>query len=276
MRNFCVLTDAISFIEANLEGPLAQEAIAAHCYCSLSSLQKLFRYAVHLSVKDYIERRRLTQAAHTLLDTEGRVTDVALRYQYQSPEVFARAFRRLWGTTPSEFRRTWRFAGLFPKVEGLYERGDGIMSRRVDISQLYDALREAADTYVLCFDIQGLMPINEIGRGAGDLAIRTCLKRLDDAATDDMLLFRVGGDEFALVTRLHGAEEARALGAKVLADNGRPIVYEGREIPLSMYAVGMKMRGGNLRYAELFDALQDAMTRYKRSGDVLVLEEEEG
>ncbi len=119
MSKFCILADALAYIEANLEEPLEQEEIARACFCSLSTLQKVFRYALRLGVKDYVDRRRLTQAARALLTGDARVVDVALRYQYQSPEVFTRAFRRLWGTSPSAFRREWRFSGLFPKIDGI-------------------------------------------------------------------------------------------------------------------------------------------------------------
>lgn len=258
MQSFYLLTDVLAYIDEQLENPLTQEQIAAHCFCSVSSLQKLFRYAIHLGVKEYIERRRLTQAAKALLDAGTRVTEVALRYQYQSPEVFTRAFQRLWGVTPSAFRRTWRFGGLFPRVEGLVQEGDGTMRRKVDISELYEVLRGMAGTYVLCFDIVGLLPINEISRSAGDLAIRECLKRIDAEAGEDMLLFRVGGDEFALATGEKDAAAVRKLAQRVLSLNGHAVIHEGREISVSMHAAGVRIED-RLRYAELYNAMNKAI-----------------
>lgn len=272
MRNFYVLTDALGYIEKNLENPLTQEEIAESCYCSVSALQKLFRYALRLGVKDYIARRRLTQAAGDLLPTDAKVLEVALKYQYQSPEVFSRAFARVWGTTPSAFRREWKFSGLYPKVEGFVQGGDGLATKRVDISEIYQVLRNMADTFVLCFDIYQLMPINEISHVAGDLAIVECLKRIDQAASEDMLLFRVGGDEFALVTGYTDAARAEDLAQTVLARNGEPIVFEGREIPVSMYAGGIRICGKGLRYAELFPKLQNAVQKAYQNDGMLKME----
>lgn len=254
MRSFALLTDALAYIDENLEAPLTPDGIAAACFCSVSGLQKLFRYALHLGVKEYVERRRLTVGARQLL-RGMRVLEVALRYQYQSPEVFTRAFRRLWGMTPSAFRRTWRFSGLHPKVEGIIEGGDGYMRTKLDISELYEALLEKAGTYVLCFDIVGLLGINEISHAAGDQVILECLRRIDAAAPADMLLFRIGGDEFALVTGLSTREAVDAIAQPVLAQNGTPVVHEGREIPVSLRAGAMRIARGSLRYAELFDRL---------------------
>ena len=72
------------------------------------------------------------------------------------------------------------------------------MSRKVDLSELYDFLRSKAGTYVLCFDVCSLMPINEnYGSKAGDAVILEAYRRIDEAAGDDMAVFRIGGDEFA-------------------------------------------------------------------------------
>ena len=71
MNNFMVLTESINFIEDNLCEPITREDIAAHCYVSLSKLEKLFRYALHISIKDYISRRRMTQAAKDIKADAG-------------------------------------------------------------------------------------------------------------------------------------------------------------------------------------------------------------
>lgn len=46
---------------------------------------------------------------------------------------------------------------------------------------------------MICFDIVGLMPINDISREAGDLAILESLKRIEQVCTENMLQFRIGG-----------------------------------------------------------------------------------
>lgn len=264
MKNLLILVDALTFVEARLTEPLTQQGIADAAYCSLSNLQKLFRYAFHCSVKEYVSKRRLTAAAGELAKGGRSVTDIALRYEYGSPEAFSRAFARVWGVPPSRFRETWRFTGLFPRYCPHFEGGYSM--RKVDISELYDVLRGLPDTYVLCFDIVGLTGINAISHEAGDIAIREALRRLDRAATDDMLLFRIGGDEFALVSGLRTRAEVEAFCAPILAKNGEPIECAGREFPLSLWASAFCLTAAeaySLRYAELYRHMQDTMTHNK-------------
>ena len=101
MKNFCIFADAMNYIENNLCSPISQDDIAAACYCSLSALQKVWRYCTHTSLKEYITKRRLTRSAEDIVRTDMTLTEIAMKYQYNSPEVFLRAFFRFWGVTPS-------------------------------------------------------------------------------------------------------------------------------------------------------------------------------
>ena len=142
------------------------------------------------------------------------------------------------------------------------------MRRQTDISELYEALKEKADTYVLCFDIIGLMAVNDISRAAGDLAIGECFRRIDEAAADDMLVFRIGGDEFAMVTGYGDEKDVERVARDVLSQNGKPIAFGGGEIPVSMRAGAVKIGPGNLRYAQLYDALNKSVNREMTDGCV--------
>lgn len=257
LKNFYILSDALNYIEENLRDPITQEDIANACYSSLSGLQKLFRYAYHCSLKEYISKRRLTHAAKDIVNTDMTITEIALKYQYNSPEVFTRAFSKLWGTAPSNFKSKWKFTGIFPKIIFDYQGGNTMSRKKVDISELYDVLKNKLNTYVMCFDIEGLVPINSISRDAGDRAILESLKRIDDIATEDMLLFRIGGDEFALVTGLSDSKDVKALANKVLSLNGTVFSYNGQDIPLSMRVGIIKYK--NMRYSELFTDLHNAI-----------------
>ncbi len=281
MRNFMILSDALGFIDENLCEPISQEDIARACFCSVSQLQKLFRYAFCFSVKEYIEKRRLTQAAKDIVNTNMTITDISAKYQYNSPEVFSRAFARIWNLNPSAFRKRQRnqgrtgqlpkrFSGLFPKITDFEYIGDSergiIMSRKLDISEVYDVLKEQIGTYVLCFDIVGLLPINDISRGLGDKAILESLQRIESVADDNMLLFRIGSDEFALVTCLNEVGLVKELASKVIAKNGEVIHHKEFECPLSLRAGAFKMNSQILKYNELYSNMQEAINRTRDSG----------
>ena len=265
VKNFMILTESVRYIEANLCEPITREDVAEHCYVSLSALEKLFCYALHLSVTDYIVRRRMTQAARDLVQGGARVTDTAMNYQYGSVEVFSRVFKRVWNISPSEFRRSQTFTGIFPKINFEHREGEDLyMARkRVDMSEAYDFLKSNAGSYVLCFDMQHMTRFNEVSRRAGDLAIVEMAARLERAALDDMLVLRIGGDEFAVITGLHDRGAAEALTARVLAHNGEPVMAEGRALPMSLWC-GMVRIPQQLKYDELFDEMHKAIDASKQ------------
>lgn len=264
MKNFYILTDALEYIEDNLCEEMSQEDIASAFYCSLSSLQKLFRYVFLVSIKEYISKRRLTHAAEELINTDNSIIDIALKYQYKSHEVFTRAFTKVWGKPPQTFRSKERFTGLFPKIEFNYDGGKTIMAKRkFDVSELYDELQRKRNTYVLCFDISNMISINDISYEAGDKAILECLKRIDENSSDEMLLFRVGGDEFVLVTGLVDIEEVKKIAKKITDLNGTPIIHNDTLIPLSLHCGEVKLDYKNIRYSELFPMLSETIDRSK-------------
>lgn len=129
-----------------------------------------------------------------------------------------------------------------------------------DVTELYDYLKKMDGIYILSFDIEGLMPINdEYGHGGGDIVIAECLKRIDGEKQEDMLMFRIGGDEFILLTNSSDIEKARELGDSILKHNGQTVAYNGTEIPVSMRYGVMKLESReNLRYGDLFVKLVKA------------------
>lgn len=265
MKNFYVLTDALEYIEKNICEEFGSQAVADHCGVSLSSLQKLFRLALHRSVRDYIQRRRICLAAKDILHSGMRMIDIAYKYQFGSPESFARAFKKVWNETPTSYKNTWKFSGIYPRLDYHYEEGadEEMAGKKVDISEAYDEIVKMRGAYVICFDIVGLVPINEISYEAGDIAIAESLKRIDRVAGDGMIPLRIGGDEFALITASTDRQYVEELMEKVLAHNGGCISWNGRDIPLNLRAAVVQIPAGVLKYDEFFTGMHEAI-REKR------------
>lgn len=262
MSKFEILSEALDFIEENLTSSVTPEMCADKCRYSLSNLQKMFRCTFHIGISDYISRRRLTNAARELIETDGTVLDIALKYGYNSHEVFTRAFIRLWNVSPAKFRRERKFSGIFPKLTEprtvTDERGNIVMisKKRFDVSHLYDFIKERRGKYAVCFDMVELMRINDTyGHPAGDIAIAECLRRIDEAAGDDMLPIRIGGDEFVLITDFTDIEQAKAVSEKILASNGGTVISGESIFPVSMRAgYAVIPEKGNICYNKLFDS----------------------
>ena len=145
------------------------------------------------------------------------------------------------------------------------------MMRKLDISELYDYLKARTGTYTLCFDICGLDAINRQSRKAGDLVILECLRRLEQSLGEEMLMFRTGGDEFVLVTNLKDKDAVIAQAEKVLAKNGEPVVFDGKEFPTAMRAGALQIPE-HLRYSELFTKIQHTIDRSGSPNTVYWLE----
>lgn len=256
------LTAALEYIEHDLSGEFSQEQCAKAACCSLSGLQKLFRSVFNKSVGDYVTRRRLTAAARELQQTDRTALDIALEFGWGSAEAFTRAFSRVWGVTPSEYRRSWRFSGLCPRLDfprHFMREGELIMTIKYDISELYDYIRSKQGTYALSFDTSHLMEINDtLGHDAGDKVILECLHRIDRECTDGMMMFRIGGDEFVMMTGLSDKSAVEALAKRVLSHNGECVPHNGAEIPVNMRAGAVLLKSGKLSYSELFAELVSA------------------
>ena len=270
MKNFYILTDAINYIEDNLSNEFTLEEVAEACYSSLSGLKKLFAYAFHIGLKEYITKRRMTHAANDLMKSDMSITEIALKYQYNSPEVFTRAFFKVWGTTPSAFKKQWRFTGIFPRILFEYDGGNEMSKRKTDISELYDLLKRRTDSYVLCFDMIHLDYTNrQYGKEAGDKAILECLRRIDTQSDESCLLFRIGGDEFVLVTDLKSSADAETLIRKILSFNSQSILHNNVEIPVGMRAGYTKITGSNVRYKDLFTDLNKVIDDVKEAENIM-------
>lgn len=99
------LNRAMAYIEEHLAGAVDMDALACIAACSKYQLQRMFPYLAGVTLPEYIRRRAMTRAAQDLRATDAKVVDVALRYGYDSPTAFARAFRRVHGMSPSDARR---------------------------------------------------------------------------------------------------------------------------------------------------------------------------
>ncbi len=99
------LNMAINYIEDNLENPISNEDVAKHVYVSSFYLQKVFGIATGITIGEYIRNRRLSMAAHDLVLGKQNVLETAVKYGYDSPESFSKAFKRFHGVNPAQVNK---------------------------------------------------------------------------------------------------------------------------------------------------------------------------
>ena len=269
-NSFILFVTALDYIEAHLTEDFSQNDIASNCYCSLSSLQKTWKYCTHLSIKEYITKRRITLAGKDMLQNDISVLDAAMKYGYNSHEVFTRAFTNVWGISPSRFKKEWKGnAILYPRLNPEYLEGDVIMNnKKFDVSEFYDYLRSQSGTYVLCFDVQNLMVINnELGNKAGDMVLIEAFRRINEAADENMLCLRMGGDEFVMINESFDKEYVMSIAEKVIIHNGEKTSYSGGEVAVSMRC-GAIIIDKKLKYSKLCNDFDEVMEKARNSGKV--------
>ncbi|WP_315796042.1 AraC family transcriptional regulator [Paenibacillus sp. BIC5C1] len=96
---------AIAYMEEHLLENMTMEQIAAQAHISPFHFQRTFALLTDVTVAEYIRRRRLTLAANELIQSDYKIIDLALKYGYDTPESFSKAFRRQHGIAPSEARK---------------------------------------------------------------------------------------------------------------------------------------------------------------------------
>lgn len=95
----------VDHINAHLNDDIDLADVAGIAGFSLSHFHKIFLAATGFTLKEYIRSKRLSQAARELVATRRKVIDIALEAGFESQEAFTRAFSRLYGTTPSQYRK---------------------------------------------------------------------------------------------------------------------------------------------------------------------------
>jgi len=110
MRDLASTYRAIEYIEARLQSDVTLAGMAQAAGYSLYHFIRAFNEDTCFTPYDYLMRRRLSQAACDLLESPARVLEIALAYRFNSHETFSRAFKRLFGLQPVQ----WRERGLIP------------------------------------------------------------------------------------------------------------------------------------------------------------------
>lgn len=96
--------ESIDYIEDNLTDELDIDRIASKANLSSFYYQRIFGALCGMTVGEYIRARRMTLAAQELTGSDVKVIDIAVRYGYDSPDSFTRAFQKFHGITPSRVR----------------------------------------------------------------------------------------------------------------------------------------------------------------------------
>lgn len=145
-----IMIGALTYIEAHIEEPISLEVLARLEGYSVPQFYRIFKKLTGDTVAEYVMRRRVIQAALTLQKEEKTITQVAFQYGFESLDVFSRAFRRVYGVTPSEYRKN---KGELAPLKRLAVNKENVSEKQ---HQMTYCIKEVEDFWVAGMYVQAL------------------------------------------------------------------------------------------------------------------------
>lgn len=132
------MNKALAYLEKNLTDEVDFQEVARRALCSEYHFKRMFSFLAGISLSEYIRRRRLTLAAFELQQNQVRIIDVAMKYGYNSPDAFTKAFQLFHGVTPSEAKLKGHSLKVYPPVTfQLIIKGGSEMNYRMEEKEAF-------------------------------------------------------------------------------------------------------------------------------------------
>ncbi len=117
MKPYELLTHILEEIECKISEELDIEELAVSFSLSSVHLQRIFKFAFGVPLASYIRSRRLSASLDNLLKTNLNIVDIANEYGFDYEQSYIRAFKREYGLTPGELRKTSQIIKVTPPLQ---------------------------------------------------------------------------------------------------------------------------------------------------------------
>jgi AraC family transcriptional regulator len=133
--------NAISYIEKNITEELDYDEIAKQACVSSFHFQRAFSILCGFTVGEYIRNRKLTLAGMELSSGEAKVIDVAVKYGYESPDSFAKAFSRFHKISPSSAKKEGAKLKSFAPLKIILKlEGGNVMDYKIEAKEAFEVI----------------------------------------------------------------------------------------------------------------------------------------
>lgn len=120
MNYYKELNTIVIYIESNLRNKISYSDLALAVGFSTPHVRDIFRRSFNKPLAKYILERKISHVAHELSKSNKSLIDLALEYGFETYEVFIRAFKRITGMTPSQFKKSFRSTVIAYISSGVY------------------------------------------------------------------------------------------------------------------------------------------------------------
>ncbi len=107
-----IISQVICFVEDNLNHKCDLDMVASGLHYSKFHLHRMFTQTVGITIHEYVQRRKLTEAAKLLVFSREPIIEIALISGYKSQQAFTGVFKEMYKSTPAVFREVEKFYPL--------------------------------------------------------------------------------------------------------------------------------------------------------------------
>ena len=120
---------------------------------------------------------------------------------------------------------------------------------------------------LIAFDLDSFKPVNDLhGHAVGDALLKLIVSRLKGLLADGAILYRMGGDEFALLIKPGAAIDPMACATRIVEAVGTPFHVDGQELCVGASAGVSSLPLDTAQPDELMHCADLALYQAKRAG----------
>lgn len=116
LKPYVLLESVLNDIEEGLNKDINIDYLSEKYYLSSTHLRRLFKFAFGQTIGTYIRSRKLAASINDLINTDLNILDIAMEYGLGYEQSYIRAFKREFGITPGELRKTGQIVVIKPPL----------------------------------------------------------------------------------------------------------------------------------------------------------------